>query len=242
MAGEDLREDSEHELNVLYCTEPKGFTAQRTKLSAAAKRRGDREAAKHISAARKPTTAAWMINRLVLSREDTRGQLSKLGDRLRAAHSKMDGDRIRRLSAEQRKLVDELVKAAVEAAGAGEPSSALREDLTTTLQAAIADPEVRGRLGRLTKAEQWSGFGALGDAEPELEDGSEREPEPEHEQREKLQQAVTAAEHANADAKRILQDAERDLRTAEQQYDRAKEAARAAADLVKEAKAQLKRA
>jgi chromosome segregation ATPase len=240
MADEDLHEDSEHDLNVLYCTEPKGFTAQRTELSAAAKRRGDREAAKHISAARRPTTAAWMINRLVLSREETKQQLSELGDRLRAAHSKMDGDRIRRLSAEQRKLVEELVKAAVEAADAGEPSSALREDLTTTLQAAIADPEVRERLGRLTKAEQWSGFGALGDAE----DGDEDEPEPKPKdvQREKLQKAVAAAEHASADAKRTLQNAERDLRSAEQQYDQAKEAARAAADLVKEAKAQLKRA
>ena len=38
----------------------------------------------------------------------------------------------------------------------------MRDDVTGTLQAAIADPEVAGRLGRLEKAEQWSGFGDFG--------------------------------------------------------------------------------
>ena len=39
------------------------------------------------------------------------------------------------------------------------PTGALRGDVTDTLHAAIADPDVRSRLGRLAKAEHWSGFG-----------------------------------------------------------------------------------
>ncbi|MHC9292986.1 hypothetical protein ACRCUN_10990 [Mycobacterium sp. LTG2003] len=43
-----------------------------------------------------------------------------------------------------------------------EPTAALRDDVTGTLQAAVADPEVAARLGRLSKAEEWSGFGDFG--------------------------------------------------------------------------------
>ncbi|MDX1883791.1 hypothetical protein [Mycolicibacterium sp. 120270] len=154
MAGDELDE--------LYSAPPEEFTALRGKLAAAAKKRGDTDAAKRIAAARKPTTAAWVVNRLAHTNEDAIRSLADLGDRLRAAHAAMDGAAIRELSAEQRSLVDELVRAAFDAADIKNPSAALREDVTGTLQAAIADPEVANRLGRLTKAERWSGFGDFG--------------------------------------------------------------------------------
>ena len=47
------------ELDELYEVKPEEFTALRTKLAAAAKQRGDGDTAKQITAARKPTTAAW---------------------------------------------------------------------------------------------------------------------------------------------------------------------------------------
>ncbi len=133
------------------------------KLAAAAKKRGDAAAAKRISAARKPTTAAWVVNLLVHANEDVKHSLTDLGERLRAAHAAMDGAAIRELSAEQRSLVDELARAAFEGAEVPNPSATLREDVTATLQAAVADPDVAERLGRLAKAEQWSGFGDFGD-------------------------------------------------------------------------------
>ncbi|MDT7731860.1 MAG: hypothetical protein QOK45_2113, partial [Mycobacterium sp.] len=52
------------ELDELYEVRQDDFTALRTKLVAAAKQRGDMDTAKQISAARKPTTAAWVVNRL----------------------------------------------------------------------------------------------------------------------------------------------------------------------------------
>jgi len=153
---------AEDDVDRLYGVRPEEFTALRKELATAAKKRGDPEAAKLIASARRPTTAAWVVNVLVRADATVRPRLSELTDALRAAHSAMDGARIRELTAAQRKLVNELVRTAFDAAGSSEPTGALRDDVTGTLQAAIADPEVAGRLGRLEKAEQWSGFGDFG--------------------------------------------------------------------------------
>src|ERR1700752_3034827 len=99
------------ELDELYEVKQEEFTALRTKLAAAAKQRGDTDTAKQISAARKPTTAAWVVNRLALRDQDIRTRLPRLGERLKEAHTAMDGNRIRELSAEQRRLVDDVVRA-----------------------------------------------------------------------------------------------------------------------------------
>jgi hypothetical protein len=93
---------ADDDLDELYRAKPDGFIALRTKLAAAAKRRGDNATAKQISASNKPTTAAWIVNRLALTHTEVKQRLADLGDRLRAAHAAMDGDRIRKLSAEQR--------------------------------------------------------------------------------------------------------------------------------------------
>jgi hypothetical protein len=258
------------ELDSLYWAPPKNFTAERTRLTAAAKRRGDDAAAKRISAAHKPTAAAWIVNRLALRHTDTKQRLADLGDRLRGAHAAMDGARIRDLSAEQHQLIDELTRAALQAAEVSQPTSAVRDDITSTLQAAIADPEVRERLGRLARPEQWSGFGDFGATVPVSTTArsgkAKRRPPRDAAARrrlEKLTAAVTAAERqkADADARLSERQAERDtarqrrdealaaLRTAEREseraeghYDQARKASRAAEESVKEAKAQLKRA
>ncbi|WP_055399186.1 MULTISPECIES: hypothetical protein [unclassified Mycobacterium] len=275
---------ADDELDSLYWAAPKDFTGERTRLAAAAKRRGDDAAAKRISAANKPTTAAWVVNRLALARGDTRQRLADLGDELRAAHAAMDGARIRDLSAEQHRLIGELTRAALEAADISRPSAAVRDDITSTLQAAIADPDVRRRLGRLARPEQWSGFGDFGGAAPvsagRVRTAKATAPAPAakpgaqpakpsardaaaRRRLEKLTAAVAAAERNKADADAELSErqaerdtarqrrddalaalrtAERDADRAEARYDKAQQASRAAADLVAEAKAQLKRA
>src|SRR6476646_5614781 len=96
------------ELDELYQAPLAEFTALRTRLAAAAKKRGESVTAKQLSAARKPTTSAWIVNRLVHTDPTVRERLSDLGDRLRAAHAAMEGHRIRELTAEQRRLVDGL--------------------------------------------------------------------------------------------------------------------------------------
>jgi hypothetical protein len=153
---------AEYGIDQLYGARPEDFTALRTELVAAAKKRGDADEAKVIAAARRPTTAAWVVNALVRSDDSVRTRLADLGERLRTAHASMDGARIRELSTVQRKLIDELVRAGFDATELSDPSAALRDDVTGTLQAAIADPEVAARLGTLAKPERWSGFGEFG--------------------------------------------------------------------------------
>ena len=146
----------------LYGVPPEEFTALRTRLAAAAKKSGDTEAAKRIGAARRPTTAAWVVNVIVRADDTARRRLAELAEELREAHAAMDGPRIRALSARQRKLIDELVRLGLAATDQTTPSAALRDDVVGTLAAAIADPDVAARLGTLAKAERWSGFGDFG--------------------------------------------------------------------------------
>ena len=68
---------ADDELDELFCVRPEEFTALRTKLVAAAKKRGDTSAAKRISAARKPTTAAWVVNLLAHSNDDVKQSLDR---------------------------------------------------------------------------------------------------------------------------------------------------------------------
>ena len=83
---------ADDDLDVLYAAKPEEFTALRTKLAAEAKKRGDADTAKQITAARKPTTAAYVVNLLVLDDASARGRLTELGERLRDAHAGMDGE------------------------------------------------------------------------------------------------------------------------------------------------------
>ncbi|MBO0806417.1 MAG: hypothetical protein J2P25_25490, partial [Nocardiopsaceae bacterium] len=48
----------------LYGADPGAFTARRKELADEARAAGDRDAAKRITALRKPTRAAWAVNRL----------------------------------------------------------------------------------------------------------------------------------------------------------------------------------
>jgi hypothetical protein len=237
---------ADDELDILYRLQPEDFTAKRTELAATAKRRGDAAAAKRISAARKPTMAAWLVNRLVLTDDNAGQRLADLGDRLRAAHASMDGEQIRDLSAEQHTLIRELSRAAIEQAGA-KPSSGVRDDVSGTLQAAVADPEVRARLGRLAKAERWSGFGDFGDAapvsagartgtkakakptperagrRPKVADKPSRDKEAEAAQRrlEKLKAAAADAERHHAEADGLVSERQAERDAARQRRDEA---------------------
>jgi hypothetical protein len=237
------------ELDELYEVKPGEFTALRTKLAAAAKQRSDTDTAKQVSAARKPTVAAWVVNRVALRDQDIRTRLAGLGERLRDAHAAMDGDRIRKLSAEQRRLVEDVARAAFEEAELADPSAALRDDVTGTLQAAIADPDVASRLGRLTKAERWSGFGEFSDTAmvftpsrktvsarekpadtPPHDDKHANTQETARREREKARAALAAAERTKADADAALTELQSDLAIARLRRDDARRRLQGAED------------
>ena len=148
----------------LYAGDPAAFTERRAALAAQARAAGQAVAAKQITALRKPTYSAWLVNQLVRADPGVASRLGELGQELRSAGAALDGARIRELSQQRRRLVDDLVRQALRLPGAGPPSAAVREELTATFGAALADPEVAGQLaaGTLVRAVHRADFTPAG--------------------------------------------------------------------------------
>lgn len=159
VTGGDLLSEATAEL---YAGDPDDFTERRATLVARARQSGQPLAAKQIAGLRKPTRSAWVLNQLARAEPDAASQLAALADELRAAEGSMDGARIRELSLARRKLVESLVRRAFEVSGLAAPSAALREEVTATLGAALADPQVTEQLqaGALVRTARWDGFGS----------------------------------------------------------------------------------
>ena len=154
----DLVRDAAGEL---YAADPDQFIERRSALVAEARAAGDATAAKQIGALRKPTRSAWVLNQLVRAEPGATGQLDLLGDELRAAQSSLDGAGIRELSVRRRQLIGALARRAFAACGLQSPPAALRDEVTATLGAAMADPQVAEQLraGTLDRPARRDGFG-----------------------------------------------------------------------------------
>jgi hypothetical protein len=157
MTEADLLDEAVTEL---YTADPESFTARRGALVAQAREAGDAAAAKKIAGLRKPTRSAWLINQLVRSDPSVPGRLAELGDQLRTAQAALDGPQIRELSAARRRLIEDLARQAFQLAGQDAPPAAMREDLTATFGAAVADPAVTEQLaaGTLLRAAHRADF------------------------------------------------------------------------------------
>jgi len=145
----------------LYSADPDQFIERRGVLAARARAAGQAPAAKRIAGLRKPTRSAWVLNQLVRAVPDVPSELARLGQELRAAQRSLDGAAIRELSLRRRQLIDTLTRQAFRVSGLRAPSAALRDEVTATLGAALADPEVAESLGAgtLERAARSEGFG-----------------------------------------------------------------------------------
>jgi len=145
----------------LYAGDPDAFVERRRDLASQARAAGDREAAKAIAGLGKPTRSAWIVNHLIHADPGVAASLAELGGKLRSGEVTLDGASIRELSRQRRELVDSLVKRAMNEAGQTSPSVALRDEVTDTFNAALADPDVASQVaaGTLQKAVHWAGFG-----------------------------------------------------------------------------------
>jgi hypothetical protein len=115
---------------------------------------------------------AFTERRLARADPGAPARLAELAAALRAAQEARHGPRLRELSAARGALVDALTAKALAAADVTDPPPSLRLEVSQTLTAALADPEVAAAFaaGTLTRAVQWSGFGMLpADAEPDEE-------------------------------------------------------------------------
>jgi hypothetical protein len=146
----------------LYSADPDEFIERRTELSGRAKAAGQPLAARQIAGLRKPTRSAWVINQLARSDPDSASQLAALGGRLRAAERSGDGARMRELTQQRRQLIAALVRQALSVSGQSAAPAAMREEITATFAAALADPEVAEQIqqGTLVRAASRPGFGS----------------------------------------------------------------------------------
>jgi hypothetical protein len=165
VTGSDLLREAVAEL---YSSSPEEFVERRRVLVARARAAGEASVAKQIAALRKPTRSAWVINQLVRSAPAVSDQLAELGDEFRAAQRSGDGAAIRQLSVRRRRLLDELARQAFTVSGQHSPPAALKDEVTATLGAALADPQFAEQLqaGTLERAVHRDGLGL--DAGPAL--------------------------------------------------------------------------
>jgi hypothetical protein len=193
----------------LYGLDPAAFTERRAALAAQARAAGDRPAAKAIAGLRKPTRPAWMINQLVRADPGVGTRLAALGDELRAAASALDGAKIRELSRARRRLIDTLIRQALQQAGERSPSAALREDLTATFGAALADPQVARELAAGTllrgvhRADFSAGIPGLTLVPPPADDATRAAQEPDAAGKAKATRTTGAAKQTTGAAKQV---------------------------------------
>ncbi len=159
MTSADLLGEAVEEL---YSADPEEFTRRRGELAAQARSAGQAAAARKIAGLRKPTRSAWVINQLARSDPEAASSLAALGEELRDAERSGDGSRMRELSQERRQLIASLVRQALAVSGQHAAPAALREEITTTLAAALADPEVAEQIRNATllRPVQRAGFGS----------------------------------------------------------------------------------
>jgi len=226
----DLLADAKAEL---YRADPDDFMPLRQELAARAREAGESAAAKQITALRKPTRSAWVVNRLVRADPEVTERLAALAAELRDAGASMDGGRIRELSAARARLVDELTRQALDDLPA--PPAAVREEVTATLDAALADPDVAADLGTLVRAAHWAGFG-LGPGG----DGTPAPPAPAAKTR-KPAPAEPSAERERRHREKIME-AERAVAEADRTADAANAAERKLEDTVRRLEAELAQA
>lgn len=237
----------------LFSADPDEFMKRRAELAADAKKAGDAAAAKQIAALRKPTRSAFTVNQLARTEPDRIAELVDLGEQLRSAEKSIDPKQIRELTRQRRRLVDALTRQALEIVGESAPSSALRDEVVSTLTAALADGAIAEQVaqGTLVKPARWEGFGFGGSPDLTLVGGGgERSTTPRStapktaapkaaarkgmskaERDAEREQAAAAEEQRKADAKAAAEQAKQDkIDDAQQAADDAEEAYLLAAD------------
>jgi hypothetical protein len=147
----------------LYTLGPEEFIPARDAKVRAARADGKAALAADLKALRKPTQGAWLVNLLAHERPEDLSRLLDLGASLREAQASLQGDELRRLSAQRSQVVAALARDALDLGrGAGRaPTAGVQREVEQTLEAALADPQAAAtvRAGRLSSALSYAGFG-----------------------------------------------------------------------------------
>ncbi len=222
----------------LYAVLPAVFITTRNGLAKQARADGDEELHEQIKSLRRPSAAAWLVNLLARSDEGFE-QFSDLSSRLRDAQTNLDAPTMKELGQERTRVVAELVERAVELAKNADPqyrdTATVRDQVTSTLTAAVADPTAEAAVtsGRLVSPLSYAGFGEV--------DISDAVATPLHVVREK-DEKPTARKPAKKIDQRALDRARADLERAEDALEEAEESFDAARTRRHQARLDVKRA
>lgn len=228
------------------------FVAVRNERAAEAKAAGDKDLAASIRALRKPSRAAWLVNRFARAQPEQLEKLSDLGEALRQAHAEFSGEDLRTLSRQRHELVRALTDQVREASDVG-VSDAVAQEVSQTLEAALADPESARVVteGRLTAALQ-PGDMFSGDwlpAEPARGLDLRRKAEERAEERRRTEEAarldrerLESARGAAKEARAARDEARKRLRAAEKEEAKARERTEAAREALADAEREVSQA
>ena len=145
---------SDQRLDELYREHPEGFVAGRDQLVKDLRAAGDRDEAERVKKLRRPTVAAWLINRAALTSPAQLKEFAETSRRLedaqaRALEGKDEGaSEWRTAAARERETIGAVVELAASVAReAGRPTGERALELVDeTLRAATGDPELRERV------------------------------------------------------------------------------------------------
>jgi hypothetical protein len=240
----------------LYGLPLEEFTRARDALAKELKAAGRRDEAAEVKSLRKPSLAAWALNRVAREHPDAIERLRAAGADLREAQDAAMSGEAGRLREAGRALAEEVDRVAAVAAdglrAAGRPvTSAQQEKLVATLRTAAVEDEAGDALARGVLVEELeatgfsllgAGTGALaapaptskktsGDGEGTKTLGAERPPKKPKASKE----ALEAVEAARRDLRRSDADADMAATRARRRAERAEAAAKRAAEAQREA-------
>jgi len=156
--------------DALYGLPLDAFTRARNELARELRREGLRDEAAEVAALRKPSTAAWVVNRLA---RDRRADVAEL---LAAAAAVRTGEPgANRRFAEAVEALARSGRDVLSDAGR-RPSDAVLRDVATTLRATAAEEPEALAAGRLLAAREAGGFDVMSRAAPPRRTASPRKP------------------------------------------------------------------
>lgn len=160
-----MSENLESIAEELYALTPTDFTAARNEAAKEAKADGDKALADRVQKLKKPLASAWVVNLLVREDADEIAQMLDLGEALQRAQADLDGDALRELNRQRRKLITVMAqKGRALARDHGvKVSGAVAEQVEQTLHAAMVDSDAATavRTGMLVEPLAPEGFGGL---------------------------------------------------------------------------------
>ena len=140
----------------LYTLPPSAFTDARDTHIASAKQAGDRATSAELSAMKRPSVSAWLVNLVALRRPASINRLLEIGEEIRAAQGSVPAAQLRDLSAQRRAALDDalvLAQSLAAESGGAAPSRAHLQEAESTLAAAMAD-DSSAALGALRPGAQ----------------------------------------------------------------------------------------